>query len=237
MIPRAVLGLLGLLLVSSTLSAGQPGELGGTFTGEVVVKSLSATRVVVALDEEGFGLVKHLFFVDTDRPVGPFASRSSVSRVDYSQGKLVVTVPSEHQLFLFAVDPRAARPQRRELRRERDEVDPEGEIFEGADLLVALGLETLRIEPVVMLAEYRLPKPVALADVERGELAGIGPRVPLPVKPTPQNPEPLPPDTSGCRTSCSVNCGGGSSCNLTCTNGRCGSCDCIAGHGASCSCS
>ena len=222
---------------SSVLNAKEPGDIGGTYAGEIVVRSLSATRVVVALDEHGFGQASQLFVIDTEQPVGPFASRSSVSTVEYASGKLIATVPSEHRLFVFSVSRELRETQVRRQNRSLEEPRTAGELAE-ADPGEYPGLETIRIERVVQLAQYGgLGRRVSLAEIESGRLGRLARQVAAAPAVVAQNPEPPPPpDGSGCRKGCSATCGDGSNCNITCAASTCGSCDCVAGHGASCSC-
>lgn len=227
-----------ILHCAAAFAAKQPGDFSGSYTGEVVVRSLSSTRVVVALDEHGLGFADRLFFADTARSVGPFSARSSVARIEYANGELIVVVPHDQRTFFFHVPRgwRAPAAQRREELVEPEDGNAAGELDQG--FLQALGFEGVHLNQLLQLAAYAgLPKRISLDDVEQGKLDGMGPRVLASKQITPQNPTPPNPDEgSGCSSSCSVGCGGGSSCNITCTNGHCGSCTCVTSHGASCSC-
>jgi hypothetical protein len=68
--------LLAILLTGAAAAGAQPVDFGGTYRGEVVVRSLSSSRVVVALDERGLGFADRLFFADTAQPgVAPYSAR------------------------------------------------------------------------------------------------------------------------------------------------------------------
>jgi hypothetical protein len=231
--------LLALLITALPAAAKPPAAIGGSYTGEVVVRSLSGTRVVVGLDEQGRGYADRLFFVDTAQPAGPFSARSAVSRVEYTAGRLVVVVPSEQRTYIFqvpvAIQGGAARKPEQATDAEEGAIRAEPD----SGFLQTIGFEVVRVDHAVQLAAYAgMRQRVTLAEVRNGSLEGIGPRSLIAASQVPLNqPPPAPDDGSGCRTACSTTCGGGSNCSITCTNGHCASCDCVTGHGASCSCS
>jgi hypothetical protein len=230
--------LIALLLPTTAAAAQQPAAVGGSYSGEVVVRSLSSTRVVVGLDEQGLGYADRLFFVDTAQPVGPFSARSAVSHVEYTAGRLVVVVPSEQRTYIFEVpvEGRAGVPPKPEQATEAEEGNSRADAASG--FLQTIGFEVVRVDRALQLAAYAgMRRRVSLAEVRNGNLEGVGPRIMSTAAQAPQSPTPGGDDGTGCRTGCSTTCGGGSTCSVTCTNGHCASCDCATGHGASCSCS
>src|SRR3954468_4796902 len=75
----------------------------GSYAGEVLVRSLGDSSLVVALDEEGTGAATRLFFVETSRPVEPRSRRVAVPRVQRTGDTLTVTVPREHRVLAFSL--------------------------------------------------------------------------------------------------------------------------------------
>src|ERR1044071_1758344 len=76
--------LAALLVFAPTLLMAQPSLPHRTwnwYSGEVVIQSLDAFRVVVALDETRDGLSDRLFLVETERPVDAMSLRYPKARI------------------------------------------------------------------------------------------------------------------------------------------------------------
>jgi hypothetical protein len=70
---------------------------GTTYTGEVVVRSLDATRVAVFLDTNKDQLVDHGFLLTTDIPMGKVTARLADAKLFFTDGYIRIT--SEKKVY------------------------------------------------------------------------------------------------------------------------------------------
>ncbi|HYO79074.1 MAG TPA: hypothetical protein VE010_21600 [Thermoanaerobaculia bacterium] len=82
------------LLISCTSTADAAGT---TYTGEVVLRSLTPTRVAVFLDTNSDHVVDNGFLLTTDVPIGSFAVRLATARLIFTDG--YVRIASDKKIY------------------------------------------------------------------------------------------------------------------------------------------